>query len=187
MSIVLNPSVTNSTMSEWFLSCNEQADMGGWFRRIAVKPQTAALLTPALTNDWTFVPLIFDIDEQHDTQLYGRQNSVQDTLCQVYEKSAAGAEAEALKLLYSEIETAFSQRNLAFVDSLLTSFNPTMVNRMVAVGLLRGTFRAKAELEAWEGCLARVSAVLIARGLPADKILRGLYKSNDKNNDKNND
>lgn len=105
-----------------------------------------------------------------------KQSCVDETLTKVYEKSCAGAEPEALKFLFSTIETAFEQEDLVFVDSLLAKFEPKQVNRMVAVGMVRCTFRARKLLESWKACLDRVAESLLERGEPAAHILRGLYR-----------
>ena len=115
------------------------------------------------------------VTQNKSSVVRANQNNVPITLSQIYEKSAIGAEAEALMLLYDATEGAFAKKNLPFVNALLAQFDPKRVKRMVAVGIVRGTFRAREELGAWQPCLERVAANLNENGYSAEKLLRGLY------------
>lgn len=123
-----------------------------------------------------------EINRDVDNSTYFSVNNINEqrwsTLQNIYVKSAEGKEGEALKYLYSVIERAFSSGNTELVDEILESFDPDRVGRMVSVGLVRATFRARSELKHWQSCLASVAYYLTQNDQSPSHILRGLFKVN---------
>jgi hypothetical protein len=109
---------------------------------------------------------------------YYCKNDVKTTLLQVYAQSSKGEDAKALKALYVTIESSFAKGDLDFVDNLLKEFDPAKVKRMTAVGVLRGTFRIRTHLKAWQNCLAKVAFSLELNGQSTSHLLRGLHNNN---------
>ena len=123
-------------------------------------------------NDLATLCLASPVDEG------ANETKVKETLQHVYAESEENADAKALGFLFNEIEEAFEQKNIPFVDGLLAAFEPGRVKPLVSMGLLRGTFRARSLLKSWEPCLGKVEETLENNHEPVDKLLIGLRKKN---------
>lgn len=115
-----------------------------------------------------------------DTAVYSDplRESAKATLKHLYSQSAI--DAKILSDLFGQIENAFSEQNLNYVDSILSEFDPSRVKRIVSIGLLRSTFRAREKLPSWRSCLVKVYEMLNNQQQDTKKILRGLINSDDR-------
>lgn len=101
-------------------------------------------------------------------------------LDRLYSESAS-AEQDAIILgdAFELVEKAFSEGNLLLVNELLANLDPTRLRQVVAVGLLRATFRVRGNLSEWKSCLGRVWRLLESRDESPKHLLRGLVRDND--------
>lgn len=107
--------------------------------------------------------------------LVGQRSSlVQSALTQVYVKSGEGAETEALKITFDFIESHLAQGDTEKIDEFLATFEPKRVKRIISVGVVRSTFRARSVLKEWNDCLVRVAVILNENNQSPSKYLRGL-------------
>jgi hypothetical protein len=102
-------------------------------------------------------------------------------LSELYFKSSSEGvdKYSLLSMLFDRIEGAFVSRDLVEIDKLLEAFEPSKTLDVVSVGVLRSTFRAKARLKSWQGCLARVIKHMDDSGRDWKRQLRGLINSHD--------
>lgn len=102
-------------------------------------------------------------------------------LSELYFKSSSEGvdKYSLLSMLFDRIEGAFVSRDLVEIDKLLEAFEPSKTLDVVSVGVLRSTFRAKARLKSWQGCLARVIKYMDDSGRDWKRQLRGLINSHD--------
>lgn len=100
---------------------------------------------------------------------------VESALLNVYLKSDVGEDNQALKIAFDFIEGNFSEGDTQRVDEFLAIFQPERTKRIVSVGIVRSTFRARSVLKEWNNCLARVADILYENNQSPSKYLRGLY------------
>ena len=102
-------------------------------------------------------------------------------LSELYFKSSSEGvdKYSLLSMLFDRVERAFVSRDLVEIDKLLEAFEPSKTLDVVSVGVLRSTFRAKARLKSWQGCLARVIKYMDDSGLDWKRQLRGLINPHD--------
>lgn len=101
-----------------------------------------------------------------------------ELLTKVYEHVAGDQTAPALRLLFGTVEKALAKRELVLVESVLAALDPKPAGATIAVGLLRATFRVRAQLKSWNSCVVRVWKQLDAEKRDTTRLLRGLVGAN---------
>ncbi len=93
-----------------------------------------------------------------------------------YDKSS---DSKALSYMFNLIEEAFSKHDLLLVDALLSNIDLVRTRKIVFIGLLRGTYRARSKLKSWNSCALQISKFLDSNGENTKRLLRGLNQLND--------
>lgn len=100
-------------------------------------------------------------------------------MSQLYLLNKDDDDAKSLSYLFDVIEQSFADHDLLFVDALLSTFDPKKCKPIISTGLLRSTFRAKSNLNAWRSCASRIISYLNQKGENTQHLLRGMIRAND--------
>lgn len=100
-------------------------------------------------------------------------------LNQLYHLSLDASPVNALGFIFESIEKAFAVNNLLFINDVISNFDPNRTKQIIAIGLLRVTFRARCKIPGWNGCLTRVIGFLNSNTADTNRLLRGLLTKDD--------